>query len=121
MFTASGFGPYAHAYSYAYAPSGSPGSETAQYGARAVEILYKGVETGGNFEITAKVKLTDDPDDTQLMDTVIVASCYNMQPINTPDHAAIGSNASFFTVGSTQYRFDEKTQPTVAQVSAWTS
>jgi hypothetical protein len=121
MFTASGFGPYAYAYSYAYAtPLKGAGNETAQYGDRAVEVLYKGVETGGNFVITAKVKLTDDPDDTQLMDTVIVASCYNLQPINTPDHAAIGSNASFFTVGSTQYRFDEKVQPTVAQVSAWT-
>jgi len=121
MFTASGFGPYAHAYSYAYAPSGSPGSESAQYGDRAIEVIYKGVENGGNFEVTAKIKLTDDPDDTQIMDTVIVASCYNLQPINTPDHSAIGSNASFFTVNGTQYRFDEKVQPQVAQVSAWTA
>lgn len=122
MFTASGFGPYSYAYSYAYAtPYQGAGNETAQYGDRAVEVLYKGEEVGGAFVITAEVRLDDDPDDSELMDTVVVASCYNLQPIDTPDHAAIGSNASFFTVNGTLYQFDEKVQPTVAQVSAWTA
>lgn len=115
-FSASGFGPYAYAYSYVY--SGSAPNYSSQYGDRAVEVFFKGVDTGSGFEVTAKIVLTDDPDDI-LVDTNIVASCYNMQPIDTPDHGSIGSNASYFTVGVTQYKFAERTMPTVSQVSAW--
>ena len=121
VFSASGFGPYAYAYSYVYRQAGGP--YNSSYGDRAVRIEMRGSEdtNTGEFCIIGKIILNEDPDDTYYVDTRIVASCYSIQPVDAPGSAVMSSsNASKFQAGGNDHIFLERAAPEVTLENPWT-
>ena len=104
----------AYAYAYAYSPSA--------YNNRRVRIEGKADDSNPNsFTITLRVSLIEDMDDNWEITGEIVASHGFLVADLSPDSSTLNMNPYTGIPGTTQYRFQPITPPTVTLLTGWTS